>query len=637
MSNQNKQMHHIHMAEVSEEFARCWQAAGIHIQNQAQGGLHSWLRAHLNPPFLEHLSFRLGNQLFFIQLQDVDDVLEMPGHLGGLLSVADGCQGHACLMPMRKIMGEWRCVATGWGLMDARTERTVNPVALISDEPIEMTDWELQDFAVQVVRSQLEKDGRQLMSWQGNPSVDPSIWFIGDDGPEWVVVRAARWPERDAAVPGNIAKIASDCLPTGKTGHFAVVRATNTNDPFDPQAKLSGNYIPLVRGEGISISYNGLKLIESSDRNLYTPPADLSGELMKEFVHWFNSLLEKGTVLPKMFTGVNRDGKQYIVDMSRVEIDIKKHYLFMRYVLFHEKSIAYAYKMRTVAELCKEPLIHQEQHIFYSGSANSYHSTQLTSQAGDGWHEGSKLLSEHYTTEPEIFLQELLPKYFEQTSDDDLYANIWNSIKGKVIWRDRDLKSTENKGPIVFAKEVFTNIVPFPFQDTDLHNRQLSERLEIQDAASAAKFQVVCVCIALFLIKRAAREALAVKFDANYKSIEEFNPIALEADSVANTIIEQQLERSDFPSYVDLQYLLRWDRRYHEAAADVSNTNLRQSTLHCALLHATFTYEDEDTVVASKDEDAVVASMRLMIVELSRIYDAYVNKLRNMLGEQCLH
>ena len=88
-------MHHIHMAEVSEEFARCWQAAGIHIQNQAQGGLHSWLRAHLNPPFLEHLSFRLGNQLFFIQLQDVDDVLEIPGHLGGLLSVADGCQGHA--------------------------------------------------------------------------------------------------------------------------------------------------------------------------------------------------------------------------------------------------------------------------------------------------------------------------------------------------------------------------------------------------------------------------------------------------------------------------------------------------------------------------------------------------------------
>ena len=181
-------MHDIHMDEVSEEFARCWQAAGVHIQNQAQGALQSWLRAHLNPPFLEHLSFRLGNQLFFIQLQDVDNALEIPGNLGGLLSVSDGCQGHACLMPMQKIAGEWRCVATGWGLIDARTERTVNPVVLISAEPIEMTDWELQDFAVQVVRNQLEKEGRQLMSWQGNPNVDPSIWFVGDKGPEWVVV-----------------------------------------------------------------------------------------------------------------------------------------------------------------------------------------------------------------------------------------------------------------------------------------------------------------------------------------------------------------------------------------------------------------------------------------------------------------
>lgn len=430
-------MHQIHMAEVSEEFARCWQAAGIHIQNQAQGDLQSWLRAHLNPPFLEHLSFRLGNQLFFIQLQDVDDVLKMPGHLEGLLSVADGCKGHACLMPMQKIAGEWRCVATGWGLIDARTERSVNPVALITDESIEMTDWELQDFAVQVVRSQLEKDGRQLMSWQGNPSVDPSIWFVGDHGPEWIVVRAARWPERDAAVPTNIVQIAADCAPTGSTGHFAVVGAANKNDPFDPQAKLSGNYIPLVRGEGITIFYTGLKLLESNGGSHYKPPVDLSGDLMKEFVHWFNSLLEKDTVLPKMFTGVNRDGKQYVVDMSLVEVDIKKHYLFMRYVLFHEKSIAYAYKMRVVAELCTEPLIHQEQHIFYSGGSNSYHSTQLTSQAGDGWHEGSKLLNETHTTKPETFLQELLPEYFEQTSDDEMYANIWNSIKDKVMWRTR--------------------------------------------------------------------------------------------------------------------------------------------------------------------------------------------------------
>ena len=58
-----------------------------------------------------------------------------------------------------------------------------------------MTAWELHDFAVQVVKGQLEKEGYELMSSQGNPGVDPAIWFVGDSkGPEWIVVRAERYP-----------------------------------------------------------------------------------------------------------------------------------------------------------------------------------------------------------------------------------------------------------------------------------------------------------------------------------------------------------------------------------------------------------------------------------------------------------
>ena len=168
-------MHDIEMHEVYEEFARCWQAAGRHIQKQAQGPLHSWLKANLNPPFLEHLSFRLGNQLFFIRIEDVDLRLRVPGSRDGLLAVAEGCKGHPCIMPMRYRAGAWAPHAGGWGLVDARTGKTVDPIAHVSDERIEMTNWELQDFAVQIVRDHLENTGRKLMSWQGNPAVDPSI------------------------------------------------------------------------------------------------------------------------------------------------------------------------------------------------------------------------------------------------------------------------------------------------------------------------------------------------------------------------------------------------------------------------------------------------------------------------------
>jgi hypothetical protein len=66
------------MHEVSEEFTRCWRAALRHIEAQARAPLQSWLKANLQPPFLEHLSFRLGNRLFFIRIEDVDEKLEIP-------------------------------------------------------------------------------------------------------------------------------------------------------------------------------------------------------------------------------------------------------------------------------------------------------------------------------------------------------------------------------------------------------------------------------------------------------------------------------------------------------------------------------------------------------------------------------
>ena len=75
-------------------------------------------------------------------------------------------------MPMKNEGDEWRVLEDDWGLISADTQRPINPLELISDEDIEMTDWELQDFAVQVVRNHIkdELDG-EIMSSQSNPSV----------------------------------------------------------------------------------------------------------------------------------------------------------------------------------------------------------------------------------------------------------------------------------------------------------------------------------------------------------------------------------------------------------------------------------------------------------------------------------
>ena len=250
-------MYDIEMHEASEEFSWCWQAARRHLQTRTGDALLIWLKADLNPPFLEHLSFRMGNQLYFIRVEDIDGHVRGPGNADGFRIVAGGCNGIPCRMPMRRVGSDWKPDVPGWGLVHAETEQPIDPIALISEERIEMSDWEVHDFAVQVVRDYVVKKlRRELMSSQGNPKVDPSIWFVGEDGPEWIVVRSVRFPEREASMPTNIADIAANCARLSAVGHFASVAVANSEDSFG----ASGENRPLLlwRGHGMYVRFQGL-------------------------------------------------------------------------------------------------------------------------------------------------------------------------------------------------------------------------------------------------------------------------------------------------------------------------------------------------------------------------------------------
>jgi hypothetical protein len=251
-------MYNIEMEPVSEAFSQCWRAAGRHIGDKALKEDFAWHKADLHPPFLEHLSFRIGNQLYFVRVEDVDGTLNTPGNLQGVQSIARDCKGHACIMPMRQTRDDWQIANSGWGLISAETRSPIDPTSEVTDDKIEMTDWELHEFAVQVIRDYVVKKlGRKLMSSHGNPSVNPSLWFVGDTGPEWVVVRAVRYPENDARRPLNMAAIAAHCAKLSGTGHFASVAYANAGDPFDPKSTKSP--MPLWRGDGMYASFQGLE------------------------------------------------------------------------------------------------------------------------------------------------------------------------------------------------------------------------------------------------------------------------------------------------------------------------------------------------------------------------------------------
>jgi hypothetical protein len=94
------------------------------------------------------------------------------------------------------------------------------------------------------------------MSWTGDPRIDPAIWFVGGSGPEWIVVRAVRYPALTASPPTDWAKLAECCASLGKVGHFASVSLASADDAFDPDHIIPPE--PLWRGHAMFVRFEGL-------------------------------------------------------------------------------------------------------------------------------------------------------------------------------------------------------------------------------------------------------------------------------------------------------------------------------------------------------------------------------------------
>ncbi len=242
-------MYDIEMMTTTEEFFDCWRAAAMHLDGQETEHPLRWLKSELSPPYLEHLSFVLGNQAFYIHVVDVDGEVTGPGTMKGLQFIAEGCNGYCCVMPMKHSADGWKPVHPGWGLLNKEDMSPLSPPDLVTDEKIVMTDWEVHDSAVQFVCQILQQEGRNITTRQGSPDVDPAIWFEGDDGLEWVVVRAARYPNPEPKIPDNWDKLVERCSELSQVGNFACVRVTNPED----------HTLPLWRGEEMNAWFEGME------------------------------------------------------------------------------------------------------------------------------------------------------------------------------------------------------------------------------------------------------------------------------------------------------------------------------------------------------------------------------------------
>ena len=130
-------MHQVQQNTPSKQFQEAWHAAGLHIQRQGDCGL-SWLRATLNPPLVEHLSFRIGNQIFFVFIEAAE--IDYQSRKDLFSKVCIDTNATPCFIPMEKWLGKWRPRQSGWGFIHAHSKKPLNPLDYVSDELIEMTD-----------------------------------------------------------------------------------------------------------------------------------------------------------------------------------------------------------------------------------------------------------------------------------------------------------------------------------------------------------------------------------------------------------------------------------------------------------------------------------------------------------------
>jgi len=261
-----KLMYMIDRPQPTEFFINVRQMVGQALQQemnrfkeaQWQKGAH-WIKAEWTYPCFEHLTFAYKNQIFCVLIDIIDENSKksfLPNRYKK--NLIDNCIKNnliPCLYkvsvkdPTNPIFNTIKPVSEGWNLYHAISNEKVIPEELVSNKKIEMSDWELYDFAIQVIRTYITNNLHcKVLSYQNVPEIDPQIWFEDTNHNEcYVVVRYTIGSEK-VEMPQDINSIQLS-LP-GYNGYFAGVG-------FKPDKYFDKK---LYRGQGSNVYFD--KLIE---------------------------------------------------------------------------------------------------------------------------------------------------------------------------------------------------------------------------------------------------------------------------------------------------------------------------------------------------------------------------------------
>jgi len=261
----------------SPQFLNARNVAGVTLQEQFKrlgGKLDSrydfrWVKTELTWPSFDHLTFAYGNQVFSVLVDAVEG-----GHpsisrqaMDRFLEATQENNLVPCIFPVNT--ETMLPTSAGWNLFDAVELTPLDPESFDTGGQVVMSEWELRNFAIQIVRDSITRDGSsKILSFTDVLGVDPQVWFQDANADRaWVIVRHCpqitgnEW-EPYAGLEKSHPQLQS------YDGYFAAVSLASSA-PF--LHDLDGNLVPLserftgkaplYRGDGFHIKFDGLRRI----------------------------------------------------------------------------------------------------------------------------------------------------------------------------------------------------------------------------------------------------------------------------------------------------------------------------------------------------------------------------------------
>ncbi len=217
-----------------------------------------WIKPILCQPIVEHFSFYVGGQAYFIQVIDMDHKIHIDSTATKkMLEVADAYNGYACFMLLKKFnsnnITSWCPVYPNWGLIEIKSGKEIDPYSLVSDHPVLATRWELHQYAIDFVVNHLISTEHNILAIISNPKIMPSIWFENNDQAEWVVVKEYFYPYTSVDNIDDFVKFLRNSASSEYHGYYAEVGIHALNQD------LFKEKCPLYRGDTLNFLFDGLK------------------------------------------------------------------------------------------------------------------------------------------------------------------------------------------------------------------------------------------------------------------------------------------------------------------------------------------------------------------------------------------